>query len=227
MQASELVGSVGGRYSAELGIDLAGGESGEVYKWFLAALLFGARISEAIAAHAYREFERAQLLTPEKILAAGWDRLVRVLDRGGYVRYDFKTATKLLDINRALMQQYQGDLNRLHAACRDEAELERRLKALGKGIGEVTVNIFLRELRGIWRLAAPLPSERAIRSARTLRFVPRGLQDRMRILDMLQARWRAERRKAKEFPEFEAALVRYGAVRRGKREQPRASRKQA
>lgn len=211
MQASELVGTVGGRYAGELGINLSGGQPGEVYKWFLAALLFGARISEAIAARTYREFERARLLAPERILAAGWDRLVQVLDRGGYVRYDFKTATKLLNINRALLRQYQGDLNRLHAACKDEAELEQRLKGLGKGIGDVTVNIFLRELRGIWRAAAPLPSERAIRSAKALRFVPPAMQDKTRILDALQARWRAERKSAGEFPEFEAALVRYGA----------------
>ncbi|MGE5621628.1 MAG: hypothetical protein ACM3WS_00510 [Bacillota bacterium] len=215
MQASELVGRVGGRYAGELGIDLTGGAPGEVYKWFLAALLFGARISESIAARTYREFERARLLTPERILAAGWDALVQVLDRGGYVRYDFKTATKLLDINRALMLQYQGDLNRLHDACKDEAELERRLKGLGKGIGDITVNIFLRELRGIWRAAVPLPSERAIRAAKALRFVPNMLQDKARILDALRARWRAERRNAREFPEFEAALVRYGATRRG------------
>jgi hypothetical protein len=30
------------------------------------------------------------------------------------------------------------------------------LKALGKGIGDVTANIFLRELRSIWSKAEPL-----------------------------------------------------------------------
>jgi len=32
-------------------------------------------------------------LDPEKILEAGWDKLVEVLDRGHYVRYDFSTTT--------------------------------------------------------------------------------------------------------------------------------------
>jgi hypothetical protein len=32
----------------------------------------------------------------------GWDGLVAILDRGGYVCYDYKTATKLLEINRNL-----------------------------------------------------------------------------------------------------------------------------
>jgi hypothetical protein len=51
-------------YSEELGIDLAGGTDREYFKWFLASVLFGARISETIARNTYRAFERHGLLDP-------------------------------------------------------------------------------------------------------------------------------------------------------------------
>ena len=216
MQPSVLVQKIGGRYSRELGIDLSHGKSHEIYKWFLASLLFGARISETIAEKAYREFERAALLSPQKILDAGWDKLVGVLDRGAYVRYDFKTATKLLDINQSLMQQYKGDLNALHANAGDARDLEQRLKHLGKGIGDITANIFLRELRGIWRKANPALSERAIEAAKALGFVPARMHDPSHILQALEDAWRADRMRARDFSEFEAALVRYDARLRKK-----------
>ncbi len=36
-------------YSEDLEIDLAKGSDAELFKWFLASILFGARISETIA----------------------------------------------------------------------------------------------------------------------------------------------------------------------------------
>lgn len=215
MLPSQLVAQVGGAYSRELGIDLPSGKPGETFKWFLASILFGARISETLAERTYHEFEREHLLAPKRILDAGWDRLVEVLDHGGYTRYDFKTATKLLDVNHALVQEYKGDLNTLHAAAADPADLERRIRSLGKGIGEVTANIFLRELRGVWPLARPLLSERAIQAARALHFIPAGMHDRKRILEKLEETWHAEGMAQKTFVDFEAALVRY-AIHAGK-----------
>lgn len=43
---SVFVAEQGGSYAFELGIDLENLKSEEVYKWFLAALLYGAHISE-------------------------------------------------------------------------------------------------------------------------------------------------------------------------------------
>jgi hypothetical protein len=54
-----------------------------------------------------------------------------------------------------LQEQYAGDLNNLHEKAQDGKDLESRLKQLGKGIGDVTVNIFLRELRTVWVKARP------------------------------------------------------------------------
>jgi len=44
-------------YSEELGINLADNTDKELFKWFLASILFGARISETIAKHTYLTFK--------------------------------------------------------------------------------------------------------------------------------------------------------------------------
>src|SRR5581483_1011661 len=86
----------------DLGIDLPSRQESEYFKWFLACLLFGKPIQQEVARRAYGAFVNAGLTTPEAIQAAGWDRLVAVLDAAHYVRYDYSTATKLLDICRQL-----------------------------------------------------------------------------------------------------------------------------
>jgi endonuclease III len=130
-------------HAAELGIALVPGNEAEWFKWFLACLLFGKPIQQQVARRTYDEFVRAGLVTPEAILKAGWDKLVEVLDRGHYVRYDFSTATKLLEICRQLKTEY-GSIAVLLQQARSRTELSRRLQAF-KGIGPVTARIFLRD----------------------------------------------------------------------------------
>jgi hypothetical protein len=50
-------------YSEELGIKLNEKSDEEIFKWFLASILFGARISETIAKYTYRTFERYNVVT--------------------------------------------------------------------------------------------------------------------------------------------------------------------
>lgn len=164
----EEVASSIASYSEELGLDLAVPE--DRFKWFLASTLFAKRISAEIAKRTYRRFEEEGLTSPGRILDAGWDRLVHVLDSGGYVRYDFSTASNLLESMEKLENEY-GDLERLHEQSEDGEDLERRLEEF-KGIGPVGVNIFLRELRGVWDKADPAPSKMAVRIARKI-----GLRD--------------------------------------------------
>ena len=132
-------------YSKDLGINLESGKEEEIFKWFLACLLFGKPIQQEVAKRAYFEFEKADLLSTEKILKAGWDKLVEILDRGHYVRYDFSTATKLLEICKELKGKY-GTIANLLKQAKNQKDLERKLLEF-KGIGPVTVRIFLRDLR--------------------------------------------------------------------------------
>jgi hypothetical protein len=144
-------------YAEQLGIDLAADDDGELFKWFLASLLFGGHISETIASHTYQAFATHGLLTPTKILAAGWDYLVNpIMREGGYVRYDGRKSEQVLKDCAQLQQDYRGSLQRLHATAADAADLEARLVAF-YGVGPVTANIFLRELRPYWKKADPEP----------------------------------------------------------------------
>ncbi|HLG29262.1 MAG TPA: hypothetical protein VI387_03550, partial [Candidatus Brocadiales bacterium] len=70
-----IIDKFGALYSEQLGINLDSKKEEEIFKWFLASLLFGKRIGENIAARTYKEFEKAGILTPQAILKAGWDRL--------------------------------------------------------------------------------------------------------------------------------------------------------
>lgn len=142
-------------YVEDLGIDLT--EPAGRFKWFLASILFGARISEKIAANTYKTFELYGIESMEKIIAAGWDELVRILDVGGYVRYDFSTATKLLEIAQTLKGKY-GSLENLYNQSSDTKDLAIRLQEF-KGIGAVTAQIFLRELRGVWHISPAVSSK--------------------------------------------------------------------
>lgn len=206
----ELVKSRGGLYAGALGIDPGAADAGERFKWFLAAVLYGTRISESLATRTWRAFADRGVLTPDRILDTGWDGLVGILDAGGYVRYDYKTATKLLDVCAALMRDYGGSLDALHAAAADPRDLETRLKALGKGIGDTTVAIFLRELRGVWNKAQPPLSPLALAAARSLGYLRPAARNADRALARLQQVWADDGQPARGFAGFESALVREG-----------------
>jgi hypothetical protein len=150
-----LIKELGTPFSSALGINLQGAKEKEIFKWFLASVLFGKRISYRIAAKTYEQFESCNVLKPKAIANTGWDGLVKILDDGGYVRYDFSTASKLLDLVKQLQQNY-GTLTELHKKAANPKDLENRPTQF-KGIEPVTANIFLRELRAVWEKSDPEP----------------------------------------------------------------------
>ncbi len=154
-----------------LSIDLSRGDPANV-KWFLAAFLYAKPIREESATKTYRLFEENGLTSADAIVRAGWDRLVAILDKGGYTRYDFSTADRLLEVFGNLQKDYGGSLSRLYRDSRDEEDLERRLKALGKGIGQVTISVFLRDMRRVWPKARPRPTTKIKEEMSSL-----GIQD--------------------------------------------------
>ncbi|MFA6147032.1 MAG: hypothetical protein WC899_02355 [bacterium] len=206
LSPKRLIESFGGMYSRELGIDTVQVDSGEIFRWFLACKLMGARISTRNALRTYKEFERRGAVTPGRIRETGWDGLVEILDAGGYARYDFSTATKLLAITDDLLRRYRGDLNVLHEEATGPRDLEDRIKGLGKGIGDVTANIFLRELRGVWAKARPALSPLVRLSAGNLSLLVPG-QDSTQSLEQY---WRRRKTPGYDFRDFETALLRLG-----------------
>ena len=178
-------------YSEELDIDLSERSDPTYFRWFLASLLFGARISETIAKNAYRSFIKHGLTSPKRVLDAGWDFLVYpVMREGGYVRYDGRKSTQVLRDCERLIADYGGSLSRLHDEARDARDLEERLLSF-YGVGPVTANIFLRELRPFWAKADPGPLPAVRRLAKSL------------SIDL-----RDYRRKSLKFVRVEAGLIR-------------------
>jgi len=115
---------------------------------FLACLLFGKPTQQQVAERAFVTLATARLLSPDAILRARWDELVRLLDEAHYGRFDFSTATKLLHVSKELKERY-GSLTNLLAESKTPAELCKKLQE-SKYIGPTTARIFLREVRPLW-----------------------------------------------------------------------------
>ena len=188
MNIDSMINKYGKPYSEELKINVKTKQGR--FKWFLASILFGKRISEEIAKKTYREFEKKNVLSPDSILKTGWHGLVDILDSGGYVRYDYSTADKLLEISKIIRENYDGSIDEIHNRAEDSKDLENRLREF-RGIGPITANIFLRELRLVWKKADPEPSQ---------------------IVKKVAKRYRIDlnkfRRKSERFICLEAALIR-------------------
>ena len=196
-RAQHLVATLGGRFSLELDIDVDRGAD-EIERWALAATLFGNRISTSVALRTYRVLEHAGVRTIADAGGRNWEELVALLDEGGYVRYDERTASRLLALAEAIADRYDGRLATLGEQLVDAGELERALDAL-PGWGPVTVRAFLRELRGVWPGADVMLDQRAAAAARHLQ-LPTGLE----ALNSLAAVARLDLR------DLEAGLVRLG-----------------
>jgi len=210
-----LLETFGQRYSEVLGIKLETSSDSEVFKWFLVSILFGAPITESSVIKTYKCFEEYRVLMPEKILKTQWNGLVKILDEGGYTRYDFKTADKLLLVTGNLEKEYNGSLSLLHQRASDSADLENRLKELGKGIGDITISIFLRDLRGIWKKADPKPTPLIILAARNLGVIK--TEHPQKALEEMKTFWNRNSILGYSFANFETALLRFGKGLRRKK----------
>lgn len=208
MKIEDLLKEYGGLYSLELGIDV----EKHPFKWFLASMLFGGRISTTVAKSTYREYEKAGLVTPQRIAESTRDQLIRVHGSGGYVRYDGITADYVQGAAKVLLQKYGADLTQLDRVSKSPEDLESRLQEF-RGVGPVTAKIFLRELRGIWRNADPEPTNVEILAAKKLGI----LASKKNALRKLKKFWDRNAVTGYDFRAFEAALVRFGLQIRRRR----------
>lgn len=180
----KLLHLYGESYSQQLGIN----PRTDPFKWLIASVLFGAPIQESVAAKTYTQLEKEHITTPEEILRTGWDNLVDILDRGGYVRYDYKTADKLMEmaqnvLNKGITFSQEGVIS------------------LAKGIGQVTAAIFLRELN----LDIDYTVQKSVYdTAENLGLI------RERTLPELRRVWIENRINSYTYVNFETALLRLG-----------------
>jgi len=202
--ARSVVESLGGRYAAELGIDVDGGED-EIERWALAAMLFGGRISANVAERTFATFEDAGVHSLAEAGRVDSARLVELLDAGGYARYDFQTAGRLQAIADALETEHGGRASAALGGSADDTEAA--LEAL-PGWGPVTVALFLRELRGVHHGIDPPVDARALQAGAHLGLLAADSRDALAGLRDLASRAQLDVR------DLEAALVRLSLAHR-------------
>ncbi|MFI6011127.1 endonuclease [Streptomyces sp. NPDC051243] len=163
----ELVRAHGQTFAEEAGIALKDTPQ-PLYRLLVLAHLLSARIRGSIAVDSARALYDAGLRDPRRMADADWQERVDALGRGGYRRYDERTATQLGDAAELLTDRWNGDLRRLRKeADGDVAELRRLLQEF-PGIGPAGADIFLREAQRVWPEVAPYLDAKALSGAQRL-----------------------------------------------------------
>jgi endonuclease III len=163
----ELVAAHGRTFAEEAGITLKDTPQ-PLYRLLVLALLLSARIRGSIAVATARELSRAGLRDPRRTAEADWQERVDALGRGGYRRYDERTATQLGEGAELLLDRWGGDLRRMREeADGDVGELRRLLREI-PGIGPAGADIFLREVQRVWPEVGPYLDRKALDGAERL-----------------------------------------------------------
>jgi endonuclease III len=162
-----LLDGYGRTYADEAGIRLKDTPQ-PLYQLLVLACLLSARIRAGAGVAAAKELSAAGMRDPRRMAAADWQQRVDALGRGGYRRYDERTATQLGEGARLVTEAYGGDLRRLRDRAGDDvAELRRSLQDF-PGLGPAGSDIFLREAQAVWPEVSPYLDAKALQGARDL-----------------------------------------------------------
>ncbi|MFE7571004.1 endonuclease [Streptomyces sp. NPDC057539] len=175
----DLLDTLGRTYADEAGIHLRNTPQ-PLYQLLVLSCLLSARIRSGTAVAASRALSDAGLRDARHMADATWQQRVDALGEGGYRRYDERTSTQLGMGAELLLKEYGGDLRRLREAAAGDITTLRSLLREVPGLGPVGVDIFLREVQGIWPEVAPYLDAKALQGARG-----RGLPDEPKALARL------------------------------------------
>ncbi|EFL36290.1 conserved hypothetical protein [Streptomyces viridochromogenes DSM 40736] len=163
----ELVGAHGRTFADEAGIRLRDTPQ-PLYRLLVLSHLLSARIRGSIALATARALHEAGLRDPRRMAEASWQERVDALGRGGYRRYDERTATQLGEEAELLTDRWGGDLRRLRREADGKVSELRHLLQDFPGMGPAGSDIFLREAQGVWPEAAPYLDAKALQGAERL-----------------------------------------------------------
>jgi len=167
-QRRELVQRILGRYprtdAQEVGIRSLDSPSG-LFQLLVMATLMSARIRSSTARQAAQALFAQRWTNARAMASATWVARTEVLNHAGYARYDERTSRMLGETAALLLDRYRGDLRRLREEANREPAAERRLLKLCKGMGDVGVDIFFREVQCSWSEIYPFADRRALGAA--------------------------------------------------------------
>ncbi|MCF6159445.1 MAG: hypothetical protein E3K32_12955 [wastewater metagenome] len=193
--AKALLERYGCTFAEELNIPIEQNTPSALFRLLCAALLFSARIKYKIAIKAAQALADQGWMTPRRMVAADWAERTKTINRSGYARYDERTSTMLGDTAQKILDRYNGDLRNLREEADHKPDRERELLKEFKGIGDVGVDIFFREVQVPWEELFPFADKKALQGAKKL-----GFKDDVRALLDLTGNH--------NFPKLVAALVR-------------------
>jgi endonuclease III len=139
-----------------------------LYRLLVLSHLLSARIRGSIALATARALHEAGLRDPRRMARSPRRDRVEALGRGGYRRYDERTATQLGDAAALLNERWGGDLRRLRREADGDPPGLRRLLRQFPGIGPAGADIFLREAQEVWPELAPYLDAKALQGAERL-----------------------------------------------------------
>ncbi|MDB5183043.1 MAG: hypothetical protein JWO47_827 [Candidatus Saccharibacteria bacterium] len=120
-----------------------------MFKWFLLCYLFGKPIQSDVAVDTWKLLIAKKLDNPWAIVEASDHKLVSVLHKGGYTRYQHVTAHGLKVCMERLIREYDGSLQLMLDNSFDEDEFSKRLQEF-YGVGPKIAEIFMRETEEIF-----------------------------------------------------------------------------
>ncbi len=161
--ARALVERHGTTFAEQAGIRLKD-TPGPLYQLLVLSVLLSARISSEIAVAAASELFKAGFRTPKAMRDATWQERVDALGRGGYRRYDERTATMLGDGAELVLDRWKGDLRKLHEEADGPSEVAKLLQEV-PGIGPTGASIFCREVQAVWPDLAPYLDDLVVKGA--------------------------------------------------------------
>lgn len=199
--AAAVLVRYGRTFAEEAGIRLTD-EPAPLFQLLVLAQLLSARIGAGVAVGTAGELFAAGWTTPARLRDAGRGSVVAALGRGGYRRYDERTATLLREMATLVLDRYGGDLRGLAAAAGEDAGAAALLVQEVKGIGPTGSAVFLREVQAVWPWLRPYLDDRAREGARRV-----GLPDDAGELARLVA--------GNDLARFAAGLVRISRLPAG------------
>jgi endonuclease III len=163
----ELVEAHGETFAEEAGITVKDTPQ-PLYRLLVLAVLLSARIRGSVAVATARALSGAGLRDPRRMAGSAWQDRVDALGRGGYRRYDERTATQLGDGARLVTDRWGGDLRRLRREADGDIPRLRELLQEVPGLGPAGADIFLREVQHVWPEVAPYLDAKALSGAERL-----------------------------------------------------------
>ncbi|GAA2902719.1 endonuclease [Streptomyces mexicanus] len=163
----DLVEAHGETFAGEAGIALKDTPQ-PLYRLLVLSVLLSARIRGSVAVAAARELSEAGLRDAGRMARSDWQQRVDALGRGGYRRYDERTATQLGDGADLVNERWGGDLRRLRREADGDRAALRDLLQEVPGLGPAGADIFLREVQRVWPEVAPYLDAKALSGAQRL-----------------------------------------------------------